>query len=243
MSEENQTEETKQEATAEAAPQATGVTLEGRGGFLGVKAGMTQVFDGAGNAIAVTVIDLQPNTVTQVKTKDQNGYNGVQVGFLPKRERKRATTKAEQGHVKKLGVPGYYHYQEFRLSDDSKLEGLTVGANLNLDFIKEGDLVDLMAVSKGKGFQGVMKRYHFRGASRTHGVSIVHRMPGSIGQRTDPGKVVKGKKMAGHMGHKRVTQQNLKVVRVDKENNLLLVGGSVPGPKSGIVTIQKAVKA
>ncbi len=211
-----------------------------RGGVLGVKAGMTQVYTENGDAVAVTVIDLKPNVITQVKTKDKNGYQAVQVGFLEKKAK--AANKPEQGHAKAANAPGFYHYQEFRLEDGDKLDGLTVGKALNAGFIKDGDLVDLTAESKGKGFQGVMKRFNYAGGFKSHGASLVHRSLGSIGNRADPGRVFPGKPMAGQMGHEQTTVQNVVVVKVDLENQLLLVHGSVPGPRSGIVTIRKAVK-
>jgi large subunit ribosomal protein L3 len=211
-----------------------------RGGVLGVKAGMTQVYTENGDAVAVTVIDLKPTVITQLKTKEKNGYQGVQIGFLEKKAK--SATKPEQGHAKAAGAPGFYHYQEFRLEDGDKMDGLTVGKVLSASFLKEGDLVDLTADSKGKGFQGVMKRYNYAGGFKSHGASLVHRSLGSIGNRADPGRVFPGKKMAGHMGHEQVTVQNVAVVKVDVENQLLLVHGSVPGPRSGIVVIRKAVK-
>ncbi|MEK6704376.1 MAG: 50S ribosomal protein L3 [Bdellovibrionota bacterium] len=211
------------------------------GGIVGVKAGMTQVFNEAGDAIAVTVIDLKPALITQIKTRDKNGYNGVQVGILEKKQK--SATKAEKGHLKKVGVTrGFYHYQEFRFPDEFKADDLAVGKVLTATFLKPGDLVDLTAISKGKGFQGGMKRYHMAGGYKSHGASITHRALGSIGNRADPGKCFKNKKMAGQMGHERITIQNVKVIRVDLENNLVLIHGSVPGPRSGIVTIRRAVK-
>jgi large subunit ribosomal protein L3 len=211
-----------------------------RGGLLGIKAGMTQVYTDNGDAVAVTVIDLRPTVITQVKTKEKNGYQAIQVGFMEKKAK--AASKPEQGHAKAVGAAGFYHYQEFRLEDDMSLDGLTAGKVLSAEFIKPGDLVDLTAMSKGKGFQGTMKRFNYAGGFKTHGASLVHRTGGSIGMRADPGRVFKGKNMAGHMGHEQVTIQNAVVVRVDMENQLLLVHGSVPGPRSGIVTIRKAVK-
>jgi len=213
---------------------------QGRGGILGVKAGMTQVFGDDGESIAVTVIDLSPVVITQVKTMAKNGYNAIQVGFLPKKEK--ASNKAEQGHAKVVGVSGFYHYQEFRLAHDAKMDGLTVGAALSADFVKAGEMVDLSALSKGKGFQGGVKRYHMAGGFKTHGASLSHRSLGSIGNRADPAKCFKNKKMPGHMGAAQTTVQNVRVVKVDIENKLLLVHGSVPGPRSGIVTVSKAVK-
>jgi large subunit ribosomal protein L3 len=212
----------------------------GRGGILGVKAGMTQVYTPEGDSLAVTVIDLKPTVITQVKTKEKNGYQGIQVGFLEKKAK--SANKAEQGHAKAVGKAGFYHYQEFRIADSDKLDGLTVGSVLNPEFLKEGDLVDLTSVSKGKGFQGGVKRFHMHGGNKTHGASLSHRSLGSIGNRADPGKCFKNKKMPGQMGNIQVTVQNVRVVRVDTENQLLLVNGSVPGPKTGIVTVQRAIK-
>lgn len=213
---------------------------QGLGGILGVKAGMTQVYTEAGDSVAVTVIDLKPAVITQVRTKDKNGYQGIQVGFLEKKAK--AANKPEQGAAKASGAAGFYHYQEFRMKDTDSMDGLAVGKVLSPEFVKEGDLVDLTAISKGKGFQGGMKRYHMAGGFKTHGASLSHRQLGSIGNRADPAKCFKNKKMAGQMGNIRVTVQNVRVVRVDLENQLLLVNGSVPGPKSGIVTIRRAVK-
>lgn len=237
---ENQTN--TEQTTAQGAPasdQSVALT-QGRGGILGVKAGMTQVYGADGDSIAVTVIDLRPNKITQVRTLENDGYLAVQVGMDEKKAKN--TPKAEQGHAKKVGAAGFRILKEFRLDDKAKMDGLTVGAILSPDFVKEGDWVDLTAISKGKGFQGVMKRYHYAGGRDSHGASVSHRQIGSIGNRADPGKVFKGKKMAGQMGNVKSTVQNVKVVAVDKENGLLLVHGSVPGPRSGIVTIRKAIK-
>jgi len=232
---------TKENDTASKAETPQEVCLEqGRGGVLGVKAGMTQVYSKDGGALAVTVIDLQKNVITQVKTKAKEGYSAVQVGFVEKKEK--AANKPEQGHAKKAGASGFYSYSEFRMPEGSKLDQYQVGQTLNADFVKEGDLVDLCSVSKGKGFQGTMKRYHFSGGPRTHGVSLAHRSGGSLCNHAGSSRVFKNKKMAGQMGNKKVTVQNVRVVRVDKENNLLLVHGSVPGPRSGIVRVTRAIK-
>jgi len=233
---ENQT----QQATTTSEARSKVALSQGRGGILGVKAGMTQVFTDDGESLAVTVIDLQPSVVTQVKTSANEGYNAVQVGFLSRSAK--AVNKAEHGHAKKAGEAGFYHYQEFRLAEGSKVDGISVGSVLSPEFIKEGDFVDLTAMSKGKGFQGGMKRFHMAGGFKSHGASVNHRSLGSIGNRADPAKCFKNKKMAGQMGHVRTTVQNVRVVRVDLENNLILVHGSVPGPKSGIVTVRRAVK-
>lgn len=221
---------------------ATVALDQGLGGILGVKAGMTQVYDENGDLQAVTVIDLNPKTVvTQVKTKAKEGYNAVQVGFLNRNAK--SSTKPEKGHAKKAGAEGFYHYQEFRLPENAKLDGITAGQALSPEFLKVGDLVDLSAMSKGKGFQGGMKRYHMAGGFKSHGASVSHRSLGSIGNRADPAKCFKNKKMPGQMGNVRVTTQNVRVVRIDLENQLMLVHGSVPGPRSGVVQIRRAVKA
>lgn len=227
-------------ATLDLASRERVALAQGRGGILGVKAGMTQVYSDDGDSIAVTVIDLKPTVITQVKTKDKNGYQAIQVGFLEKKSK--SANKPEQGHTKASQATGFYHYQEFRIADDGSLDGLTVGKVLSPEFVKPGDLVDLTAVSKGKGYQGGVKRYHMAGGYKSHGASLSHRQLGSIGNRADPAKCFKNKKMAGQMGNEKVTVQNVRVVRVDLENQLLLVHGSVPGPRSGIVTIRRTVK-
>ncbi len=214
---------------------------QGLGGILGVKAGMTQVFTEDGESLAVTVIDLKPQAIiTQVKTQAKNGYQAIQVGFIEKKAKR--ATKPEQGAAKAVGATGFYHYQEFRLKDSEKLDGLTAGRVLSAEFLKAGDRVDISARSKGKGFQGGVKRYHMAGGYKSHGASLSHRQLGSIGNRADPGKCFKNKKMAGHMGYENVTVQGVRVVRVDLENQLLLVHGSVPGPRSGVVTVCRTVK-
>lgn len=228
------------EQTAQNAQRSHVAHTQGRGGLLGIKAGMTQVFTEDGLAQAVTVIDLRGTVITQVKTKEKNGYNAIQVGFLEKKAK--AAGKAEQGHAKAAGAAGFYHYQEFRLPEDAKWDGLAVGSVLSAEFVKPGDLVDLTAISKGKGFQGGVKRFHMAGGYKTHGASLSHRQLGSIGNRADPAKCFKNKKMAGQMGNEQTTVQNVRVVRVDLENQLLLVHGSVPGPRTGIVTVRRAVK-
>ncbi len=216
--------------------------LEGEGaGIIGVKAGMSQVYGTDGKSLAVTVIAVKPNIITQVKKSEKNGYSALQVGVLPKKASR--VNKPENGHFKKAGVDGVYYAQEFRVANDAAIESAVEGQVLSLGVIKEGELVDVHAVSKGKGFQGVMKRHNYAGGPASHGASVSHRQIGSIGNRADPSKVFKGKKMAGQMGNVRVTIQNLKVVKVDAEKGLILVHGSVPGPKSGIVTISPAVKA
>jgi large subunit ribosomal protein L3 len=229
------------EQTTENTNAKTATLNSGRGGIMGIKAGMTQVYGADGQSLAVTVVELKPNTITQVKKKEKEGYSAIQVGILPKKESR--LNSAEKGHFKKSGVVGFYHTAEMRVSDDKAIEGMSEGQTLTAEFLKDGDLVDVQAVSKGKGFQGVMKRYNYAGGFKSHGASVSHRQIGSIGNRADPGKVFKGKRMAGHMGHVKVSIQNIKVVKVDLEKGVILLHGSVPGPKSGIVTIRKAVKA
>ena len=214
----------------------------GRGGIVGVKAGMTQFFDAnSGAAYGVTVLSVPSNVVTAVKTKEKHGYVGVQIGASEKREK--SVSKPEKGQFKNLGKNGFYFLNEFRFEDDVKLDSIKTGQELTAEFLKPGDLVDLVAISKGKGFQGVVKRYHFGGMNASHGTSVTHRSAGSIGNRADPAKVFKGKKMSGQMGNIRVTVQNVKVIDVDLENGIVLVHGSVPGPKSGFVIVRKAVKS
>jgi large subunit ribosomal protein L3 len=242
MTEKQADQQQTTEASASQGATTSGVVAltQGRGGIIGIKAGMTQVYNENGDSIAVTVIDLKPCTITQVKTMEKNGYQAIQVGILERKVSK--VRKPDAGHAKASGKPGFYHMEEFRLSDTAKLDGLTVGKVLSPEFVKPGDMVDIIAMSKGKGFQGGMKRFHMAGGNKTHGASVSHRQLGSIGNRADPGRVFKGKKMPGHMGHVRSTVQNVMVVKVDAENQFLLVHGSVPGPRSGIVTVMKAAK-
>lgn len=227
--------------TEKSAATPKGIALSsGRGGYVGVKAGMTQFFSPEGDAYGVTVIELVPNVITQVKTEAKEGNSSVQIGVLPKKENR--CIRAEKGHAKKSGKPGFYYYQEFPLEKGSKVDASSIGSELSIDFIKEGDWVDVRGVSKGKGFQGVVKRYHFAGGFKSHGASLVHRSLGSIGMRTSPGRVFKNKKMAGHMGHETVSVQNLRVVKIDAERRVLLVHGSVPGPETSLVSVRKSIK-
>jgi len=234
---------TPENTTAAASGKGTNVKFDqGRGGLFGVKAGMTQVYDADGGLIAVTVIDLRANVITQVKSKANEGYNALQISVLEKKEK--STNKPELGHFKKSGAAGgFYYTKEFRLPANAKMDAYSVGAELQPDFVKEGDLVDLIAVSKGKGFQGGVKRFHMAGSAASHGNSVTTRSLGSIGNRADPAKCFKNKKMPGQMGNVQVTFQNVKVIKVDVENGILLVNGAVPGAKSGIVAIRKSVKA
>ncbi len=200
-------------------------------GVIGEKLGMTQVFNQEGLAIPVTVIKVDPLTVTQIKTVDSEGYNAIQVGVRPGKEKH--LTKAELGHLKKNGLENYRHLQEFRLDNPEEYK---VGQKIDVSIFAEGTKVDVTGISIGKGFQGTVKRWNFGRGPMAHG-SKNHREPGSIGAGTTPGRVIKGKRMAGRMGNERVTIAKLTVVRVDKENKLLLIKGSVPGPEGKLVTV------
>jgi large subunit ribosomal protein L3 len=205
----------------------------------GVKAGMTRVYDEDGRSTAVTVVSLRENTVvTQVKTTEKEGYNSVQLGFRTKKAQR--VNKATKGHFQKAGAPGFYHVEEFRLTKADP--AITVGASVSVDFLQPGAVIDVQGTTKGKGFQGVMKMWNFGGQPATHGHSVSHRSPGSIGNRADPGRVFPGHKMAKHMGQVVQTSQNLKVVSYDAESKLLLIEGAVPGAKSWTIRITKAVK-
>lgn len=205
----------------------------------GVKTGMTRIYDEDGRSVAVTVVSLEEDTVvTQVKTTEKEGYNGVQLGFRAKKAQR--VNKATKGHFQKAGAPGFYHVEEFRLPKADA--ALSVGATINVDFLKPGAAIDVQGTTKGKGFQGTMKVWNFGGQPASHGHSVSHRSPGSIGNRADPGRVFPGKKMAKHMGHVIQTSQNLKVVSYDAESKLLLIEGAIPGAKSWTVRITKAIK-
>jgi large subunit ribosomal protein L3 len=200
-------------------------------GIIGKKIGMGQIFSDYGKAEAVTAIEAGPCVVTQVKTINKEGYNAAQLGF----EESQRLNSPQKGHLKKLGQ--FKHLQEFRLADT---KGVKVGDKIDVSLFKEGDLVNITGVSKGKGFAGVVKRHHFAGGPKTHGQSDRHRAPGSIGSTTSPGRVLKGKRMAGHMGHRRVTVRHLQVYKADPERNLLMVRGAVPGANNGLLLINKA---
>ncbi len=210
-------------------------------GLLGRKIGMTQIFDEAGNAHGVTVIEVGPNTVLQVKNGGKDGYAALQLGFAPKKDAR--ATKAELGHAKKHGAAGAFKLvRELRL-DASAVAAHAAGSELKVDAVfSSNEKVDVIGTSKGRGFAGVMKRHNFSGFKRSHGVHEYYRHGGSIGTRLTPGMTLKGVKMPGHMGAARVTVQNMKVVRVDAERNLLFIRGGVPGPDGAFVTVRKAVK-
>ncbi len=201
-------------------------------GLLGKKLGMTRVYDEEGRAIPVTALAMEPCVVLQKKTTDKEGYNAIQVGLIGKKESR--MNKPAIGHVKLAGKGGFYHIKEFRVEDPSQYE---VGQALSMDDVfKVGDLVDISARSKGKGFQGVMKRHGFKGGPGGHG-SMFHRAPGSIGTSAWPSRVVKGKKLPGHMGDVNVTKKNLIVVDIRNEDNVMVVKGSVPGAKQSLLQI------
>ncbi|MCD8221429.1 MAG: 50S ribosomal protein L3 [Clostridiales bacterium] len=205
--------------------------------ILATKVGMTQVFNSEGVLVLVTVLQAGPCVVTQVKTVENDGYKAVQVGFVDKREK--LVNKPLKGHFDKAGVSYKRFVREFRFDN---AEDYSVKDEIKVDVFAEGDKIDATAVSKGKGFQGAIKRHGQHRGPMAHG-SKYHRHAGSNGACSDPSRVFKGKKMAGHMGHRQVTVQNLEVVRVDAENNLLLVKGAVPGPRKSLVTVKEAVKA
>lgn len=208
-------------------------------GIVGRKCGMTRVFTEDGVSIPVTVIEVEPNRITQVKSDETDGYAAVQVTTGVRRASR--VTKPLAGHYAKAGVEAGRGLWEFRL--DASDEQFEVGSTIGVDRFSAGQIVDVTGVSKGKGFQGVIKRWNFSMQDATHGNSLSHRAPGSIGQNQSPGRVFKGKKMAGHMGAEQVTVQNLEVVRVDAERNLLLIKGAVPGAPGGDVIVSPAVKA
>ncbi|WP_299494150.1 50S ribosomal protein L3 [uncultured Shewanella sp.] len=209
-------------------------------GLIGRKVGMTRIFNEDGASIPVTVIEIAANRVTQVKTLETDGYRALQVTTGTKKANR--ITKPEAGHFAKAGVEAGRGLWEVRLADGEG-EGVEVGAELNVDIFADVAKVDVTGQSKGKGFQGGIKRWNFHAQDMTHGNSLAHRSNGSIGQNQTPGRVFKGKKMSGHMGAERVTTQNLDIVRVDAERNLLLVKGAVPGATNGDLIIKPAVKA
>ena len=206
-------------------------------GLVGRKVGMTRVFSDEGVSIPVTVIEVEPNRVAQIKTLETDGYTAVQVVTGARRASR--VTKPMAGHYKKAGIEPGRGAWEFRVDS---IEDFELGAEIKVDLFEQGQIVDVSGVSKGKGFQGGVKRHNFRMQDATHGNSLSHRANGSIGQNQTPGRVFKGKKMSGHMGAANTTTQNLEVIRVDVERNLLLIKGAVPGASSGDVIVRPAVK-
>jgi large subunit ribosomal protein L3 len=209
-------------------------------GLVGRKVGMTRVFTDAGETVPVTVIEVLPNRVTQVKSQDKDGYRAVQVTYGTRRPQ--LYSKAVTGHYAKANVAPGKALVEFRLGTNETSE-LKTGSEIKADLFKAGEPVDVTGTTIGKGFAGVMKRHNFGGLPATHGVSVSHRSPGSIGQRQTPGRVFKGRRMSGHMGVVRQTTENLKVVEVDLERNLLLIRGAVPGAEGGQVIVRPSLKA
>lgn len=200
-------------------------------GIIGRKLGMTQVFRDNGKMEAVTAIEAGPCSVIQIKTAAKEGYDSVQLGFG---ETKRLTS-AEKGHLKGLG--SFKYLREFRVEDVGDIK---VGDKINVSIFNQGDRIDVTGISKGKGFAGVVKRHHFRGGPKTHGQTDRERHPGAIGSTTTPGRIKKGLRMAGHMGTERVTARRLEVMKIDPESNIMLVKGSVPGPKNAVVLLKKS---
>jgi large subunit ribosomal protein L3 len=209
-------------------------------GIVGRKCGMTRVFTEDGISIPVTVIEAQPNRITQVKTAETDGYRALQVTAGSKKPSR--VSKPQAGHFAAAKVEAGDLLTELRLSDSDETD-YEIGSTLRVDLFEEGQIVDVVGTSIGKGYAGTVKRHNFRTQDATHGNSLAHRAPGSIGQNQTPGRVFKGKKMSGHMGNVRRTIQNLEVVRVDAERNLLLIKGAVPGHKGGKVIVRPAVKA
>jgi large subunit ribosomal protein L3 len=208
-------------------------------GIVGRKAGMTRVFTEEGASVPVTVIEVEPNRVAQLKRDESDGYLSIQITTGTRKASR--VTKAAAGHFAKAGVEAGRGLWEFR-AEEADLEGIDVGSEIKVDQFEVGQIVDVRGQTQGKGFQGTVKRHNFRMQDATHGNSLSHRAPGSIGQCQTPGRVFKGKKMSGHMGAVQRCQQNLEVVRVDADRNLLLVKGAVPGAKGGDLIVTPAVK-
>ena len=209
-------------------------------GLVGRKVGMTRIFTEDGTSIPVTVIEATPNRVTQLRTEETDGYRALQVTAGTKKANR--INKAEAGHFAKAGVEAGRTLVEFRLEENEGAD-IEVGSEITVEIFNDTKKIDVTGTSKGKGFQGAIKRWNFSSQRMTHGNSLSHRAPGSIGQNQSPGKVFKGKKMAGQMGNERVTTQSLELVRVDAERNLLLIKGAVPGATGGDVIVKPAVKA
>ena len=209
-------------------------------GLVGRKVGMTRIFTEDGTSIPVTVIEATPNRVTQLRTEETDGYRALQVTAGTKKANR--INKAEAGHFAKAGVEAGRTLVEFRLEDNESAD-IEVGSEITVEIFNDTKKIDVTGTSKGKGFQGAIKRWNFSSQRMTHGNSLSHRAPGSIGQNQSPGKVFKGKKMAGQLGNKQVTTQSLEVVRVDVENGLILVKGAVPGATGNDVIVKPAVKA
>ena len=209
-------------------------------GLIATKEGMTRLFQEDGKSLPVSVLKVDTNFISQIKTKQSDGYDSIQLSTKEQKEKNQ--TKSKIGHFSKNNLSLKKYIKEFRL-DESELDGLELGKEFDVNIFEEGQLVDVSGISKGKGFAGTVKRWNFATQDATHGNSLAHRKPGSIGQCQTPGRVWKGKKMAGHMGNVKKTIQNLKVVKIDEENSLLLVQGAIPGFNGSSVIIKPAVKA
>jgi large subunit ribosomal protein L3 len=209
-------------------------------GLIATKEGMTRLFQEDGKSLPVSVLKVDTNFISQIKTKQSDGYDSIQLSTKEQKEKNQ--TKSKIGHFSKNNLSLKKHIKEFRL-DESELDGLELGKEFDVNIFEEGQLVDVSGISKGKGFAGTVKRWNFATQDATHGNSLAHRKPGSIGQCQTPGRVWKGKKMAGHMGSEKKTIQNLRVVKIDEENSLLLVQGAIPGFNGSSVIIKPAVKA
>lgn len=205
-------------------------------GIIGRKVGMTQIFDESGKVIPVTVVEAGPCVVVQKKTEEKDGYTAVQLGFSDLADRK--VTKPQKGHFEKNNVPVKKYLKEFFFDEDKN-----VGDVITAEVFAAGEVVDVVGISKGKGYAGTVKRFNFSRGRETHGGGPVHRHAGSMGSNTDPSRVMPGKKLPGQMGNEQVTIQNLDVVKVDAEKNLLVIRGAIPGPRGGIVFVKTAVKA
>ena len=207
-------------------------------GIIGKKIGMTQLFQESGETVAVTAIQAGPSVVTQIKSRDKDGYDAIQVGFIENKVKQSQLSASEKGHLR--GLENIRYLREFRSDpDEIGISSIKRGDKVDIGFLKHGDLVNVTGFSKGRGFAGVVKRHHFAGGPKTHGQTDRHRAPGSIGATTFPGRVLKGKRMAGHMGNRRVTARKLEVVQADPERNLLLVKGTVPGANGVLLVIEK----
>ena len=211
-----------------------------RKGILGTKLGMTQVFDENNRVVPVTVVKAGPNVVTRIRTPERDGYSAVQLAYGEISPRK--VNKPVAGQYAAAGVNPRRHLAELRLDDESAAAGYEVGQELTAEIFEAGNYVDVTGTSKGKGFAGTMKRHGFKGQGAAHGAQAVHRRPGSIGGCSTPGRVFKGTRMSGRMGHDRVTTQNLVVHKVDAENGVLLIKGAIPGRTGGLVVVRTAVK-
>jgi len=210
-------------------------------GLIGRKIGMTRIFTESGDSLPVTVVDVTGNRVTQVKTSETDGYSAVQVAFGVKRPIR--VNKPLAGHFSKAGSEAASSLKEFRLASDREVMQLTLGSIVEIDIFQVGQKVDVSGTTIGKGYAGTIKRHHFSSNRASHGNSKAHRKPGSIGMAQDPGRIFPGKRMSGHLGNEKRTTQNLEIIRIDKERNLLLIKGAVPGSKGGEVIISSSVKS